>query len=92
MIINKEEILEKLEESINRLEGTLTSSTLASDSDEIGLKGDNLDPSDDVTENIEVAEAALMVAEGRIEQMIQVLSEEIDSLRTLMERIEEEME
>ena len=91
-MINKEEILEKLEESINRLEGALTSSTLASDSDEIGLKEDNLDPSDDVTENIEVAEAALMVAEGRIEQMIQVLSEEIDSLRTLMERIEEEME
>ena len=92
MTINKEEILEALEESIERLEETLTSSTLTSDSDDMEFKGDSLDPSGDITNNIDGAEAALIIAESRIEEMTQVLSEEIDSLRTLMEKVEEEME
>ena len=90
--MKKTEIIKALEDRNNRLEETLASSTLTSDPDEIGFKGDSLDPSGDVAENIEGAEAELMIAMGRIEEMTQVLSEETDSLRTLMEKIDEEME
>jgi hypothetical protein len=91
MTIKKKEIIKALEDTINRLEETLTSATFMSESDEIEFKGDNFNSFVDVTEDIEGAEAALMIAESRIGEMAQILSEEIENLRTLIEKIEKDM-
>ncbi|MFC1533516.1 hypothetical protein ACFL7M_09160 [Thermodesulfobacteriota bacterium] len=89
MTTKKDEIIKALEDSIIRLEEVFTSVALISDTDGIEIKGDSpLDVADD----IEGAEAALMIAESRIEEMTQVLGEAIENLRTLMEKIEEGME
>ena len=51
------------------------------------LQSDDLDA--EIAHDIEGAESAFLVAEQQIDEMIQVMSEEIDNLRSLLERIKE---
>ena len=43
-------------------------------------------------DEIDGIEAALLVAESRIDELTQVMAEEIDNLRTLVENLEEDLE
>ena len=88
MATKKEEIIKALEDSIISLEEVFTNVASISDSEGIGIKGDT---SLDMADDIEGTEAALMIAESRIEEMIQVLGEEIENLRALLETMEEEI-
>ena len=89
MSIKNSEILRVLSDSINSLEEMYANATLLPDSEGIGNRDDDLDSLLDEADDLEGAEAALMIAESRIEEITQVLGEEIENLRTLMEKIEE---
>jgi hypothetical protein len=88
MTLNKEALIKELEESVNRLEQARSDALMMYHSSD--LRFQSTDPDPEVADEIEGVEAALLVAEGRMDELAQVLGEEIDNLRGLLEKIEED--
>jgi hypothetical protein len=87
MALKKEGITMELEAIISSLEDARDNAIELLGSQNVGLQGDDLDA--DVAHDIEGAESAFLVAEQQIEEMTQAVSEEIDNLRSLLIKIEE---
>lgn len=87
MAIKKKEVVKILEDIINRLDEVMTDSLIISDHDEVGYKAVDFD--NDMDDETDPIETALLIAENRINEVTQALSEEIDNMRRLLERIEE---
>jgi len=87
--LNEKELAGELEGIIDRLEEARSKALMIRDLGEMDLQGSNLDA--DMAEEIEGIEAALLVAESQIDEVEQVIGEEIDSLRSLLEGIEENL-
>jgi hypothetical protein len=87
MALKNEGITMELEAIISSLEDARDNAIELLGSQDIGLQGNDLDA--DIAHDIEGAESALLVAEQQIEEMTQAVSEEIDNLRSLLIKIEE---
>lgn len=88
MTLKKEALIKELEESVNRLEQARSNNLKIHDSSDARLE--SLDVFAEVSAEIDGIEAALLIAESRIDEITQVLSEEIDNLRGLLAKIEED--
>lgn len=80
-------LIKELEESVNRLEQARSNTIGLHDSGDARLE--SIDAFAEVSADIDGIEAALLIAESRIDELAQVLGEEIDNLRELIESIEE---
>ena len=78
----------ELEAIISSLEDARDNAIELLGSQDVGLQGDDLDAN--VAHDIEGAESAFLVAEQQIEVMTQAMSEEIDNLRSLLKKIQED--
>lgn len=87
MVLKKNRISMELEGVISRLEDARDNAIELLGSRGVEFQSDDLDA--DVAHDIEGAESAFLVAEQQIGGMTQVMSEEIDNLRSLLEGIEE---
>ena len=87
MALKKEGITMELEAIIISLEDARDNAIELLGSQDVGLQGNDLDA--EVAHDIEGAESAFLVAEQQIEEMTQAVSEEIDNLRSLLIKIEE---
>ncbi|MGD8228796.1 MAG: hypothetical protein PVH82_19580 [Desulfobacteraceae bacterium] len=87
MTLRKEMLIKELEESVNRLEQARSNTIGLHDSGDARLE--SIDAFAEVSADIDGIEAALLIAESRIDELAQVLGEEIDNLRELIESIEE---
>ncbi|NQT57070.1 MAG: hypothetical protein HQ551_12675 [Desulfobacteraceae bacterium] len=89
MALNNE--VRRLENIIERLEEARSNVLLISDSFQEEFQITNLD-TDDMIEDIEGTEAALLVIVSWIDEVAQVLNEEIANLRDFSETLEENAE
>jgi|GEM_PF-4206583 len=89
MALKNERITMELEGIISRLEDARDNTIDLLGSQDVGLQGNDLDA--DVAYDIEGAESAFLVAEKQIEEMTQAVSDEIDNLRSLLIKIEEDI-
>jgi hypothetical protein len=77
-----------LEEIIDRLDEARSDALITRDADSLDLEAIELD--DDMSANADSIENAVLEYEGRIDELTQVLGEEIDNLRRLLENMEED--
>jgi len=89
MALKKEGITMELEAIISSLEDARDNAIELLGSQDVGLQGNDLDA--DIAHDIEGAESAFLVAEKQIEEMTQAVSDEIDNLRSLLIKIEEDI-
>lgn len=87
MAFKKKGIAMELAGIIDRLEDARDNAIELLGSQDVGLQGDDLDA--DIAHDIEGAESAFLVAEQQVNAMTQVMSEEIDTLRSILEKVEE---
>ena len=87
MALKKNRISMELEGVISRLEDARDNAIELLGSRDVELQSDDLDA--DVAHDIEGAESAFLVAEQQVNAMTQVMSEEIDNLRSLLGKMEE---
>jgi hypothetical protein len=85
MTLKKEALMRGLEESVNRLEQARNNTLGIQDSGGARLEG--IAAFAEVSADIDGIEAALLIAESRIDELAQVLDEEIDNLRGLLQKI-----
>ncbi|MGD8228248.1 MAG: hypothetical protein PVH82_13230 [Desulfobacteraceae bacterium] len=86
MTLKKELLVKELEDSANRLEQARSNTAELHHWGDARLEG--IDPFAEVPAEIDGIEAALLVAQSRIDELAQLLGEEIDNLRHLIEKIE----
>lgn len=87
MTFKKEKLIKELEGSVNRLEQVRSNTLELHDSRDAHLE--SIEAFAEVLAEIDGIEAALLIAESRIDELAQVLGEEIDNLRKLIEKIED---
>jgi hypothetical protein len=87
MTLKKEGLIRDLEESVNRLEQARNNTLGIHDSG--GARLESIAAFAEVSADIDGIEAALLIAQSRIDELAQVLGEEIDNLRGLLEKIED---
>jgi exonuclease VII small subunit len=85
--LKKETVIKELEESVNRLEQARSNLIDLHDSGDAHLE--SIEAFAEVSAEIDGIEAALLIAESRIDELAQILGEEIDDLRKLIEKIED---
>jgi hypothetical protein len=88
MTLKKEALKKELEESVNRLEQARKNSIGIHDSGDARLE--SIDAFAEESAEIDGVEAALLIAVSRIDELAQVLGEEIDNLRGLLDKIQED--
>jgi hypothetical protein len=86
MNLNKETLIKDLEESVNRLEQARSNIIELHDSRNAHLE--SIEAFAEVSAEIDGIGAALLIDETRIDELTQVLGEEIDNLRELIEKID----
>jgi hypothetical protein len=86
MNLNKETLIKDLEESVNRLEQARSNIIELHDSRNAHLE--SIEAFAEVSAEIDGIGAALLIDETRIDELAQVLGEEIDHLRELIEKID----
>lgn len=86
MTIVEEEIKIEFEDITSRLEETRNSALEMRSSDEIGVQDSDLDSG--YTEDLENMESSIFQFESFIDDIIQIMGEEIENLRTLVEKID----
>jgi hypothetical protein len=85
---HKEEAITKVLNSIiDSLEEARSSALGVGESDDFYIETNNIDS--DVADYIEGPDSALVVLESRINYLVDVISEEIDNLRNLIETLKE---
>jgi hypothetical protein len=87
MASDQETFTRALEEIIDRLDEARSDALITRDADSLDLEA--LELSDDMSANADSIENAVLEYEGRIDELTQVLGEEIDNLRRLLENMEE---
>jgi GTP-binding protein EngB required for normal cell division len=87
--LNEKELAEEIEGIIDRLEEARSKTSMIRDLSEIDLPSSSLDS--EIAEEIEGMEAALLIAENKMDEVEQVIGEEIDNLRGILESIEENL-
>lgn len=87
MTLKKEALIKELEESVNRLEQTRNNTLRIHDSGDERLE--SIAAFAEVSAEIDGIEAALLTAQSLIDELAQILDEEIDNLRGLLQKIEE---
>lgn len=86
MAIEREDIVNGLEEIILRLEETRNDALEFRDSSDMGFHDSGFDS--EMSEVMERAEAAFFEAGNCIDELIQVIGEEIDNLRGIVANLE----
>ena len=86
MTIVEEEIKIEFEDITSRLEETRNSALEMRSSDGIGVQDSDLDSG--YTEDLENMESSIFQFESFIDDIIQIMGEEIENLRTLVEKID----
>lgn len=89
MAISKKDLVRQLDGVINRLEDNVLERILSFDRDEADLQDEELDLGEEGSEEIEGTDAAMIIMERRMEELAQILGEEIENLRRLLEKIED---
>ena len=87
MVLKQKMLAEVLEGIIDRLDEARSSALLSSGS--VDFESVELDP--DISDDADTIEAAVLEYEGRMDELTQVLGEEIDNLRRLLENLEEDL-
>ncbi len=87
MASDQETFTRALEEIIDRLDEARSDALITRDADSLDLEA--LELSGDMSANADSIENAVLEYEGRIDELTQVLGEEIDNLRRLLENMEE---
>ena len=88
MASDQETFTRALEEIIDRLDEARSDALITRDADSLDLEA--LELSGDMSANADSIENAVLEYEGRIDELTQVLGEEIDNLRRLLENMEED--
>jgi len=89
MTFHKQDLAEQLEGVVNRLEDLVFDSTQNYEDNELELQENTIDFDDEISEGIENSQAAYLILEKRMDEMTQSLGEEIETLRRILERVEE---
>lgn len=89
MTIKKSEVAGKLEGIINRLEDLISESSLIHETDDIDYDIDDLVMDGDPDDEMGSADSSLMIMERQLNEIIQVVGEEVDNLRRILEKIED---
>jgi hypothetical protein len=87
----KKELAREMESIIDRLDDVRSSALLINDVDETDFQDADLNGDMAMGGDIEGPEAALLVAENRIEELAQSMGEEIENLRRLLEILEDDL-
>jgi len=87
MVLEKRELVSTLEGIIDRLEDATSNALMIDDINNTDFQDSDIDA--DTVEEIEGMDAALLVAENRIIELVQLVGEETDNLKGLLETIEE---
>ena len=88
MASNQEVFAKDLEGIIDRLDEARSDALITRDTDSVDFEA--LELNDDISANADSIETAVLEYEGRIDELTQVLDEEIDNLRRLLESMEED--
>ena len=86
MTEREKEIKIELEDIISRLEESRNNAMETRESNEMGLQGGDFDF--DYVEDAENVESALFEFNSLIDEMIQIMGEEIENLRNIVEKID----
>lgn len=89
MSLNEKELAREIEGIIERLEEARSKTLMILDLGEVDLQSSSMDS--EISEEIEGMEAALLIAENKMDEVEQVIGEEIDNLRFILESIEENL-
>lgn len=89
MMIKKAEVAEKLESVINRLEDLISEGSVIQETDDIDYEGDGIEMEGESPDEIGGAESALLMMERQLNAVIQVVGEEVENLRRILEGIED---
>jgi hypothetical protein len=87
--LNEKELAREIEGIIERLEEARSKTLMILDLGEVDLQSSSMDS--EISEEIEGMEAALLIAENKMDEVEQVIGEEIDNLRFILESIEENL-
>lgn len=90
MALKKEKIAREMECIIDRLDEARSSALLIGDVDETDFQNRDVDA--EMAEEIGGTDAALLVAENRIDELAQLMGEEIENLRRLLEILEDDLQ
>lgn len=89
MALNEKELALEIEGIIDRLEEARSKTLMIRDLGEMDLQSSSLDS--EIDEEAEGMEAALLIAENKMDEVEQAIGEEIDNLRSILESIEEDL-
>lgn len=88
MALKKLEMAREIEGVIDRLDEARRSALLIGDISETDFQDSDIDA--EMAEEIEGTDAALLIAENRIDELAQLMGEEIENLRRLLEVLEDD--
>jgi hypothetical protein len=88
MALKKLEMAREIEGVIDRLDEARRSALLIGDISETDFPDSDIDA--EMAEEIEGTDAALLIAENRIDELAQLMGEEIENLRRLLEVLEDD--
>ena len=91
MALKRREIAREMEGIIDRLDEARSSALLIGDVSETGFQDADLYGDMAMAGDIEGPEAALLVAENRIDELAQLMGEEIENLRRLLDILEDDL-
>ena len=84
MTVNKSDLSKRLEESINRLEEARSNILIIMESTDVDINSGGFDS------DMEDIEGSLFETLSHIEEVAQVIGEEVDNLRAILENIEDD--
>jgi vacuolar-type H+-ATPase subunit I/STV1 len=89
MALKKMEMAREMEGIIDSLDEARNRALLIDDVSETDFQDSDIDS--EMAEEIEGTDAALLIAENRIDELAQVMGEEIENLRRLLEILEDDL-
>lgn len=89
MTITEAEVAVKLEGIINRLEDLISEGSIIHDPDDVDYDSDELAMDPDIADETGGVDSALLIMERQLNDIIQVVGEEVDNLRRILERMED---
>lgn len=90
MPLERMELAREMEGIIDRLDEARRNALLIGDISDTDFQDSDIDA--EMAEEIEGTDAALFIAENRIDELAQVMGEEIENLRRLLETMEDDLQ
>lgn len=89
MTIKKAELAAKLEGIIDRLEDLISEGSIVRESDDVDYDSNDFAMEGDPADEMGATDSALLIMETQLSEIVQVVGEEVDNLRRILENMED---